>query len=253
MIIKEVNNKIKIISNINKLSNTLSMISLSKMNKLLKLIVTLDKLNNKAKIILTKIYKFKKGINYCIVVTTNKGLCGNINIEILKKTLNFLKNNKNLNLIIIGKKGIDFFFKKKITTKYNIIFNDNEKIENIFFKKEIIDLLINSRNIYFVSINIQNNILKPIITNLFYFDKKNEYLNINNFNYIFFIKNYINYSLKNIYIKNIFCELKSRMITMKSASDNSKTIIKNMKIIKNKIRQFKVTQDMLEIINGSNL
>ncbi len=43
------------------------------------------------------------------------------------------------------------------------------------------------------------------------------------------------------------------MITMKSAADSSKKIIKNMNIIKNKIRQFKVTQEMLEIINGSHL
>ncbi|MBY0585330.1 F0F1 ATP synthase subunit gamma, partial [Candidatus Carsonella ruddii] len=67
------------------------------------------------------------------------------------------------------------------------------------------------------------------------------------------LNNYINFTLNYLYTENYFSELKLRMITMKSASDSSKKIIKNMNTIKNKIRQFKVTQEMLEIINSINL
>nr|AAK55914.1 ATP synthase gamma subunit [Candidatus Carsonella ruddii] len=253
MIIKEINSKIKIITNINKLTNTLSMISLSKMNKYLNLIVNLNNINIEFKKILEHIFINIKSNNFClIIITSNKGLCGNLNNEIIKYSLNYIKNNKNLDLILIGKKGIDFFNKKNIFFKEKIIFKDNELVKNLVFCDKILNSFKKYENIFFISSKLFKNNIKVIKTNL-YEKKKKNYLIKHNFDYDFFLKNFYNYNLKYLYLNNLFCELKSRMITMKLAADNSKTIIKEMKLIKNKIRQFKVTQDMLEIINGSNL
>ncbi|AFP84235.1 F0F1 ATP synthase subunit gamma [Candidatus Carsonella ruddii] len=253
MIVKEINNKIKIITNINKLTNTLSMISLSKMNKYTSLLINLNIINVEFKKILEYIFKNIKTNKFClIVITSNKGLCGNLNNEIIKYTLNYIKNNKNLDLILIGKKGIDFFDKKNIFIKKKIIFKDNELFKNILFCDEIFNCFKKYENIFFISSKIIKNNIKIVKTDL-YIKKKYNYIIKHNFNYEIFLKNFYNYNLKYLYINNLFCELKSRMLTMKSAADNSKKLIKDMKLIKNKIRQFKITQEMLEIINGSNL
>nr|AAK17110.1 ATP synthase gamma subunit [Candidatus Carsonella ruddii] len=252
MIIKEINSKIKITTNIDKLTNTLSMISLSKMNKYINLINNLDYINIELKKILEyMIINIKSNVFCLIIITSNKGLCGNLNNEIIKYSLNYIKNNKNLDLILIGKKGIDFFNKKNFYIKEKIIFKDNE-LKNLVFNNKILNDLKKYENIFFISSKIIKNNVKIIKTDL-YLKKKYNYLIKHNFNYDCFLKNFYNYNLKCLYLNNLFCELKSRMITMKSAADNSKKIIKDMKLIKNKIRQFKVTQDMLEIINGSNL
>ncbi|MFI4883707.1 MAG: F0F1 ATP synthase subunit gamma [Candidatus Carsonella ruddii] len=250
MNIKNIKNKINILSNINKLTNTMSMISFSKMKKILDKCIYLKKLYLESKKIFLDIYKFKKNNFFCcILITTNKGFCGNINNDSIKYFLKFVKNNKKLDLIIIGKKGIDFFKKKNLLFKEKIIFN-----KKIFIKINFIKKFLSYENIVFFSSKIFKNNIITIKTDLFEstFNKKKKYQfkKINKIN-IYYI--YINFILNYLYFENYLSELKNRMLIMKSAYDNSKKIIKNMIIVKNKIRQFKVTQEMLEIINTINL
>ncbi|WP_433927846.1 F0F1 ATP synthase subunit gamma [Candidatus Carsonella ruddii] len=250
MNIRDIKCKINILFNINKLTNTMSMISFSKMKKILKQCFILNKLYLETKKIIFEIYNFKKNNFFCcILLTTNKGFCSNINSEIIKYCIKFLKTNKNLDLIIIGKKAVDFFNKKNIIITKKIIFDEKK---DIFFSNEILKILNNYENVFFLSSKIFNNNIKIIKTNLYEKIKKNFY-EIKNINIYKLINNYINFTLKYLYLENYFSELKLRMITMKSATDSSKKIIKNMNTIKNKIRQFKVTQEMLEIINSINL
>ncbi|MBY0585450.1 F0F1 ATP synthase subunit gamma, partial [Candidatus Carsonella ruddii] len=173
MNIRNITNKIHILFNINKLTNTMSMISFSKMKKILKKCLILNKLYLETKKIIFEIYNFKKNnIFCCILITTNKGFCGNINNEVIKFSLKFLKNNKNLDLIIIGKKAIDFFNKKNILIKKKIIFNEKK---NVYFSKDILNTLNFYENIFFISSKIINNNVKIIKTNLYEKTKKNFY------------------------------------------------------------------------------
>lgn len=247
---REIKNKINVLFNINKLTNTMSMISFSKIKKNNKKCFFLSKIYLETKKIFLEIFKFKKNNFFCFVlITTNKGFCGNINNDIIKYFLKFIKNNNNLDLIIIGKKGIDFFNKKNIFVKKKIFFNEKN---NIFFSKEVLNILKKYENVFFISTKTINKNIKIIKTSLYINYKKNFFelkkININNL-----YNTYINYTINYLYNENYLSELKNRMIIMKTASDSSKKIIKNMNIIKNKIRQLKVTQEMLEIINSINL
>ncbi|WMC19871.1 MAG: F0F1 ATP synthase subunit gamma [Candidatus Carsonella ruddii] len=247
MNIRDIKCKINILFNVNKLTNTMSMISFSKMNKFHKKCLILNNLYLETKKIILEIYNIKKNNLFCcILITTNKGYCGNMNNELIKYLLKFIKNNKNLDIIIIGKKAIDFFNKKNIYIKKKIIFNEKDEI---FFSDEILNFLKLYKNIFFISAKLINNSSKIIKTDLFIKKKKNFFEQKINKEKLF--DNYVNYTLNYLYYENYFCELKLRMITMKSAADNSLKIIKSMNTLKNKIRQYKVTQDMLEIINGS--
>lgn len=249
MNIKDIKNKINILININKLTNTMSMISFSKMKKINKQCFFLNKLYIEVKIIFLEIYNIKKNNFFCcILITTNKGFCGNINNDIIKYFLKFIKINKNLDLIIIGKKSIDFFNKKNLFFKKKIIFNE----KNVSFTNNIIKILIFYENIFFFSSKLINNNIKIIKTNLYETYTKNFY-ELKKINKINLQNIYINFTLKYLFYQNYLSELKNRMMIMKSAFDSSKKIIKNMNITKNKIRQFKVTQEMLEIVNTTNI
>nr|AAK55857.1 ATP synthase gamma subunit [Candidatus Carsonella ruddii] len=246
MNIRDIKYKINILFNINKLTNTMSMISFSKLTKFDKNYKILNNLYLETKNIFLEIYNYKKKKNFCIIlITTNKGYCGNINNEIYKNFFKLIKNNNNLDIILIGKKGIDFFSKKNIFFKNKFFFNEKDNI--IFNEKNLQDLK-QYENIFFLSTKFINNEFKTIKTNFYEKKKKNFFEKFLNFNEIF--SKYFNYTFKYLYNQNYLCELKLRMITMKSAADNSKKIIKFMHILKNKIRQYKVTQEMLEIING---
>nr|AND83109.1 ATP synthase gamma subunit [Candidatus Carsonella ruddii] len=247
---RDIKNKINILININKLTNTMSMISFSKMKKIFQKCIFLNKLYIETKKIFVEIYNLKKNNMFCcVLITTNKGFCGNINNDVIKYYLKFIKNNKNLDLIVIGKKAVDFFNKKNIFIKKKIIFDEKNEI---LLPDNILNIIKKYENVFFFSNKIINNEIKIIKTNLYNYYKKNFYefkkINKNKLH-----NNYINYILNYLYNENYLSELKSRMLIMKAASDSTKKIVKNMNIIKNKIRQFKVTQEMLEIINSINL
>jgi F-type H+-transporting ATPase subunit gamma len=51
--------------------------------------------------------------------------------------------------------------------------------------------------------------------------------------------------------ENIACEQSARMVAMKAASDNAKTVIGELKLIYNKTRQAAITKELSEIVAGA--
>jgi len=52
-------------------------------------------------------------------------------------------------------------------------------------------------------------------------------------------------------VENLACEQASRMVAMKSASDNAADLIDELQLIYNKDRQAAITQEISEIISGA--
>jgi F-type H+-transporting ATPase subunit gamma len=53
-------------------------------------------------------------------------------------------------------------------------------------------------------------------------------------------------------IENIACEQSSRMIAMKSATDNAGDMVKELELVYNKARQAAITQEISEIVSGAS-
>ena len=51
--------------------------------------------------------------------------------------------------------------------------------------------------------------------------------------------------------ENVACEMASRMVAMKSATDNAGTLIDELQLIYNKARQASITQELAEIVGGA--
>ncbi len=281
---KNLKNKINIIKYAFKITKSIETISISKLKNLeiklnnnnlynnffLKIINNINNINYN-NYYFNNILKFDK-ILY-LVIFTDQGLCGNLNINLFNKikydifNKNYIK--KKIYIFLLGNKSnylTKYFINLNLNIKiinYNIsneiLLNNNTKI--IYIVKKIINFYkLNKSKIYIVF-----NILKKfkniiLINKLLPIRLIKKY---NNINYIYENINYIN--IKNIIYKyiesiifnsilnNLISENFFRIIIMKNASKNSENLFNNLNIIYNKIRQFNITKEIIELVSNLDI
>ena len=213
-----------------------------------------------------------------IVVTSDRGMCGAFNTNIIKKAVELIDNNyselyknNNIELLCIGKKGYQFFSKRNYTIykSYINIFSrleysiakdiSNSLIESFISQKfDKIEVVYNE----FKSV-IQQNLLveqllpfeKPIIkkeekhikslVDFIYEPNPKEIINE-------IIPKHINTKIWRILLESYAAEEGSRMTAMDNANENAKEMISELNLQFNKARQASITTEILEIISGAN-
>ncbi|QED22920.1 F0F1 ATP synthase subunit gamma [Candidatus Deianiraea vastatrix] len=191
-----------------------------------------------------------------IVISPNKGLCGNVNNALEKEVKKYISNcKKKITLFTIGKK-IDEFARKHLQ-EYEIISsksNDYENLVEIISSREFanIDFLYT----HFTSI-MEN---KPTVLKAFPVTI-DENSSIDKFK----IEQDLNLmidSISSLLIKGClqYCkinsttsEMASRMIAMDGATKNSKKIIDKLTLQCNKIRQAKITNELIDVVSGAQV
>ncbi|QCI23061.1 ATP synthase F1 subunit gamma [Buchnera aphidicola] len=280
--IKEVRNKIKCITNTQKITKAMEMVSISKMKKaevkmnsgrpylktIKEIINNFISNNTRYQHVYLEQRAVKKiGI---IIISTDRGLCGNLNVTLFKKILDFIQNYNNRNitsdLSILGLKGLSFFksLSNKIVyfndyAKNNYTFSDCLNCNSIFMKLYSIgeiDRLFLAYN-KFKSTLIQI----PSIIQLLPLSKKKIHCHNNHWDYIYesdsklllnkLLNNYLEFQIYQASLENYTSEQAARMIAMKQATDNSKDLIRELQIIYNKARQDNITQELTEIVSGA--
>ncbi len=281
--INKKNLKIKInsIKYVYKITKSMEMISISKYRYLYKKFIVNNYYLNYIYNILNNVFinnkrfffiQNKKNIDniFYLVVSTDQGLCGNLNTNLFNELVKNIKKNfffkKNIYLILLGKKSyllIDILKKKKIKfilLKYyyinKILNNLNNKITKkiIFFYKKNVNTKI------FIVSNILNN--KKIIWNIDQLLPIKLNKNINRVNYLYenskniiideILFNYINNKIFNFILNNMVSEYSSRILVMKNASINSENLFKKLDLTYNKLRQFIITREIIELVSSLN-
>jgi F-type H+-transporting ATPase subunit gamma len=209
-----------------------------------------------------------------IVITSNRGLCGGFNANVIKETRRVIAekyndqyNKGNLWFIAIGKKGFDYLRKQKqnILQEENHLFNaltfENvsvvaEKVMQGFVsgKFDRVDLIYNQFKNAAVQ-NLTNEIFLPVET--IPVDKKTATV----LDYIYeptkeeIVKELIPKSLKIQFYKAVLdsfvAEHGARMTAMHKATDNASQMIKNLTLQYNKARQASITNQILEVVSGA--
>ena len=119
---KEIQSRIKSVSNTKKVTKAMEMVAAAKMRKAIEAVLStrtyaelswdtilnLSKAINANHPLLTKITDDTNGKTAVILLTSNRGLCGGFNSNIIKKVYSSIKKDdlKDLDLILVGKKGI---------------------------------------------------------------------------------------------------------------------------------------------------
>jgi len=214
-----------------------------------------------------------------ILVTSDRGLCGGFNGNVIKETLTLLNgdlksfyDSGNLDLICIGKKGRDFFSSRdiNIAESYPDIFSSKLKFEFVSsFMAGIINKFKSSKydRIYLVYNQfksvaqqvIKSEQILPLKTHEVETDSVTENTSVD---YIYepdksgiitsLIPQELNAQMWKVLLESYAAELGARMTAMDMATENAKELIRTLQITYNKERQAAITNEILEIVSGAN-
>lgn len=285
VISNKIRHKIKSIDNTKKITKAMEMIAASKMRKTQNKMYAIRRYNDNIQNItanllfsnpkylhpfISQIHNVKK--TGFIIITTDKGLCGNMNNNCLRLAINKMheleKQGNIIECIAIGNKSLNFLNKIGVKVVANIIqFGDTLYLEKLI---NTIKILLDAyqekkfNGIYlvytkFINTMKQTSTLQKILP----LSDKDLYKN-NNIcfkNYIYepntqsiidtILIRYIESLIHQAVIENIASEQSARIIAMKTASDNAASVISELKLIYNKARQTIITNELSEIIAGS--
>lgn len=204
-----------------------------------------------------------------IVISSDRGLCGGLNNNLFKLTVNKMMALKEkdieIDMCLIGNKALGFFkrLSGNIKAHANHLGDTPELMDligsikimlNAFLEGEIDQLNIVSNE--FVNTMTQ----EPTVAQLLPFPKT-EVVQKNQWDYLYepdpesllnlLSQRFIESQVYQAVVENIACEQAARMVAMKAASDNASGLIDELQLIYNKARQAAITQEISEIIAGA--
>lgn len=201
-----------------------------------------------------------------VVITSNLGLCGGYNSNVIKHCLSQITGNDFV--LQIGNKGKEYF-KNNLNPEQILTFNidtNNISYENCSIIASYILDLLNQEKINRVKLVYTKFInaitFLPTTMSLIPFDNKLKQevkLNENNFDFEpnkeIIIKEILpNYLASVIYgslVESSISESVSRRNAMDTATNNANELINNLQLMFNRIRQAKITNEITEIVAGS--
>ncbi len=206
-----------------------------------------------------------------IIITTDRGLCGSLNINLFKETILKMKQwqtaNVAIDLCVIGRKGEAFFRR----AGGNIV-AFTEKLGDTPGISDIVGVVQSMLKEYdegkidglYVAYNRFVNTMtqEPKIEQLLPLVASEEKEVSHYWDYIYepeaqslldeLFGRYIELQVYQGLVENIACEQASKMIAMKNASDNAGDLIKDFQLAYNKARQAAITQELAEIVSGAS-
>ena len=205
-----------------------------------------------------------------IVISTDRGLCGGLNINLFKSVINSMKEwhdaGLEIDLTLIGTKASAFFKRLggNITATATHLGDAPSIVELIgtvkvmldAYEEGRIDRLCLAHNVFENTMS-QNPVIKQLIPVI---DDADEQLKTH-WDYIYepdskpvmdaLMIRYIESLVYQGVVENVACEQAARMVAMKSATDNAGDLIDELQLIYNKARQAAITQEISEIVSGA--
>lgn len=285
--LKEVRTRIASVKSTQQITSAMKMVSASKLKRAQNAIVKMRPYAGKLKEILENlsasldstdgIYSVERKVQkvLVIVVTSNRGLCGAFNGNVLKSAVNLINTkyneiNKsgNLDIICIGKKGADFMLKRKYhVIDTNMLILDSLTFENVApITENLMKSFVGGK---YDRIEVVYNQFKNAAVQIL---TKEQYLPIAKArpaqgkskqisDYIFepskeeIVSQLIPKSLKIQFYKmlldSVASEHGARMTAMHKATDNADSLMKELRLTYNKARQASITKEILEIVGGA--
>lgn len=285
--LKEVRDRIKSVRNTQQITKAMKMVSAAKLRRAQQAIVQMrpyaDKQNEMLRNILSNLggesettFGIERPIQKAclVVVTSNRGLCGAFNSNVIKAAIKTIEEkyaavraNGNLSMLFIGKKGYEYFKKRyndiTFITDYVEVFNtltfDNVAViaQGLMdaFEKEEFDAIDVSYG------KFKNAATQFTITEQFLPVAKQEEEEGSNTWFIFepnledLLDHLVPSILQTTFYKFLLdthaSEHGARMTAMDKASENADELLRDLKISYNKARQEAITNEILEIVGGA--
>ena len=280
---KEIRTKIKSVENTRKITKAMEMVAASKMRKAQDRMAASRPYAQKIKAVIAHLahahpeYKHPfmsdrpvKRVGY-IIISTDRGLCGGLNINMFKATLNHMKQwreaNVAVDLCLIGQKAGSFFRRMggKVVANTSHLGDQPRLNDLIGTIKVMIDLFDAGEidRVFLVNNDFVNTMTqRPVVDQLLPItaEKPEDELK-HHWDYIYepeakevltqLLTRYVESLVYQGAVENVACEMAARMVAMKSATDNAGNMIGELKLAYNKARQAAITQEISEIVGGA--
>ncbi len=207
-----------------------------------------------------------------IVVTSDKGLCGGLNTNVLRLALSRMKawdaEGKHLQVSAIGNKGFNFMMRAGANIVSHLVgLGDTPRLEALIGPaKVMIDAYLNGEvDVVYIAYTRFINTMKqePVVEQLLplsgdltggsgsgalwdYLYEPNPEEVVDTL-----LLRYVEALLYQSVAENMASEQSARMVAMKSASDNAKSVIGELRLMYNKARQAAITKELSEIVGGA--
>ncbi|MFA7228841.1 MAG: ATP synthase F1 subunit gamma [Melioribacteraceae bacterium] len=211
-----------------------------------------------------------------IVVTSDRGLCGGFNMNVIRKAEELIKDefagynqNGNLDLYCLGKKGNDYFTKRpyNVVGSYPGIFSHLKfefasglikELTSRYLAGEFDKVLVVYNE--FRSVIQQRTTVEQLFPIKPFETKASE--PAQDVDYIYepdkltiisaLLPKHLNAQMWTTLLDSYAAELGARMTAMDMATENAKELIRSLNLTYNKVRQASITKEILEIVSGAN-
>ncbi|MEG9499441.1 F0F1 ATP synthase subunit gamma [Mannheimia indoligenes] len=281
---KEIRTKIASVRNTQKITKAMEMVAASKMRKTQERMSASRPYADSIRKVISHIAKGNieyqhpflisrpvKKVGY-LVVSTDRGLCGGLNINLFKTVLNELKEKDDQGikseLSLVGNKSISFFNPMGLEIKGHINgLGDTPTMENLvgivngmvkaFRDGEIDEVYV----VYNRFVNTMSQ--KPTVQKLLPLPElENDSLGqTGSWDYIYepspqalldsLLVRYLESQVYQAVVDNLASEQAARMVAMKAATDNAGNLINELQLVYNKARQASITNELNEIVAGA--
>jgi F-type H+-transporting ATPase subunit gamma len=211
-----------------------------------------------------------KRVGY-IVVSTDRGLCGGLNINLFKKVLasaaQWQAEEAEVEFAVVGSKATSFFnnLKANVTAQVSGLGDRPSLTDLIGSVKVMLNAYDNGEidKLFIVYNKFVNTMTQtPTIDQLLPLPKSDDEAIKHRWDYIYepdaqamleqLLVRYVESQVYQGVVENIACEQAARMVAMKSATDNAGDLIDDLQLVYNKARQASITQELGEIVAGAS-
>jgi F-type H+-transporting ATPase subunit gamma len=280
---KEIRTKIKSVENTRKITKAMEMVAASKMRKAQERMrharPYAEKIRNVAAHLSHAHSEYKHPFLVkreqvanigLIVVTSDKGLCGGLNTNVLRMAINQMKTweseKRGVVVTAFGNKGLGFMGRVGAKVKSHVAgLGDAPHMEKLIGPiKVMLDAYIAGEidqlhicYTRFINTMKQEPVIEQLLPlsgeqlgsaeghwDYIYEPEANEVINE-------LMTRYIESLVFHAVAENMASEQSARMVAMKSASDNAKNVIGELKLVYNKARQAAITKEISEIVGGA--
>lgn len=284
---KEIRSKIKSVQNTRKITKAMEMVAASKMRRAQERMRAARPYAAKIKSVAVNIthanpeyrppFLVEREVKNVgvILITTDKGLCGGLNTNILRMLTNSMKSwhgeKKDILCTAIGAKGFQFLnrIKAKMVSHATHL-GDKPLLEDLIGTIKVqLDAFENGEiDAVYLCYNRFINTMKqdPVIEQVLpippeSLEQSSADAHAYGWDYIYepdaqavlddLLKKYIEVMIYQAVAENMASEQSARMVAMKAASDNAKNLIAELQLDYNKTRQAAITKELSEIVSGA--
>lgn len=209
-----------------------------------------------------------KNVGY-VFITSNRGLCGGFNTNVIRKMLEILveKNNTNEVVLTVGRKGRHAMERigKRVLADFESMSDKPSFVDTLGISQVVREDFLSGKldEVYLVYNHFYSTASqKPVVVKLFPLEidesivtstRKVDFIFDQNKEMILneLLHRYVDIKVYQTVLESVASEHSARMMAMHQASDNAHDIVSNLTLHYNKARQAKITKEILEVVAGS--